>query len=378
MIKLLKKLIYSIIEKPVIYNVNNSNHSSWALVSYIKAPFIVRRRQKDTHQNIWQVIELAKILDNYGFNVDAVDYNLKKSVKFRHKYDLLIEIEPKDSPIYQDWLNPECTKIAYMTGRNPLVSNSAEKNRLKYYTTRHGKNELHLKRQAALLSGSVEEFDAFFLIGNEPTLDTYKMFDLPKKYLIPNTGYNFGVIPNDNRRKNNFVFFSGYGVLHKGLDLLLDVFAQADFPCKLFVCANIDAEPDVKKEWDDILHNNKNIEYVGFLDIWSTKFLDIMEQCCFSILPSCAEGIPGSVLTTMSAGVIPICSKECSFSADEVILLDDCSIECIKEKVLECSGMDEITIKNYQDRTKELVQGKYSCTNFVRSINAALDEILNN
>ncbi len=53
---------------------------------------------------------------------------------------------------------------------------------------------------------------------------------------------------------------------------------------------------------------------------------------CFSIFPSCSEGQSGSVLTTMSLGLIPIVTKEVGIDVfDKGFLIND-NIEILDKK----------------------------------------------
>ena len=372
------KIIRRIVHKPIAVNVNRSSYGRYCLISYIRAPFQSRKR-KDTHQNIWQVVEIARIIGTFGYDVDVIQYDETDSRIFRHAYDLLFEIQPKNTPGggYWTFLNPGCIRIAYLTGSSPAFSNEAERKRLEDYTLRHGENVLCCKRQAQELSKETEKFDAFFLIGNEQVLHTYDEFHLPDTYLIPNTGYDFGDrFVQAERKKQDFLFFSGFGLIHKGLDLVLDVFAEEGFPCELYVCGPTEQEKDVQKELGSLLYQRSNIHTAGFVDIWSREFAGIAGRCAFSILPSCSEAMAGSVLTAMSAGIIPVCSRECGFDEDDVMILKDCRIETIREAVLQCAAMPDGEIQKRRQHVRNLIKTKYSREQFTDKISRSIDSVL--
>ena len=93
-------------------------------------------------------------------------------------------------------------------------------------------------------------------------------------------------------------------------------------------------------------------------------------------MPSCAEGCAGSILANMSAGLIPIVSKECGFEEDEVITLSDCKKETIKEFILEYSQKDIEWIKEHSCTSIEMVKERYSELAFTESIERAIDGLL--
>ena len=60
----------------------------------------------------------------------------------------------------------------------------------------------------------------------------------------------------------------------------------------------------------------------------------------FHIFPSCSEGMPGAVITTMSLGLIPIVTKESgiAFDNNEFIITKD--INHIAKIIEDCANLD--------------------------------------
>ena len=80
--------------------------------------------------------------------------------------------------------------------------------------------------------------------------------------------------------------------------------------------------------------------------------------------------------TAMSAGLINICSKECGFEDDEVIHLQDCRIETIRMAIQKYSDKDMDWIEGKSKKSYEIAQSRYGQKNFLNSIHAAFDKIL--
>ena len=354
-------------------NVFKENKHMHCLIVYITDPFI--NGIKYTHQNSWQVIEIAKAISKFGYNIDVCDYNYNKN-DFNKKYDLLIDLHPRDNAVYNKFLKPDCIKIAYLTGSNTSFSNIAEQKRIDdVYRRRNIK--LIPRRQALLISKRIEDYDAAFFIGNEYNLKTYSEFKMPPVYFIKNTGYDFNFC-NDRRKANNFMFLGSAGQVHKGLDLLLEVFAEKCRDCNLYVCSSFENESDFCEAYKHELYNTSNIHPIGFVDIKSDKFKEIVEKCAYMIMPSCSEANAGSVLTAMSAGVIPIVSRECGFADDEVIHLKNCSKECIEKSIKYYAVKDNEWIKNESDKAIKIVKERYSEECFVESIYNGLKNVISN
>jgi len=73
---------------------------------------------------------------------------------------------------------------------------------------------------------------------------------------------------------------------------------------------------------------------LGFIDVRSNLFLDIIKNTSALIYPSCSEGGGGSVITCLHAGLIPIVSYESSVDIDGFgIILQKSTVEEIVESI---------------------------------------------
>ena len=355
----------------IIYNVNRTKFKNNALVLYTTEPFL-DRREEHFHQNREQVRLIATILGEASYNVDVADWGFEGDLQ--KKYDLLLNIQPLDRLDYSSCLNDNAIRIAYLTTSNPSWQNKENEKRFRELAERRGAR-LKPLRQLEMLSQKVEKYDAFFFIGNEYNLKSFCEFNLPPTYFIPNTGYDFSV-NFDCKDSHKFLFLGSYGAVHKGLDLLLEVFADKCSDCTLYVCGKFSLENDFNKFYYKELYQTPNIKPVGFVDVFSEEFRSICEECSYMILPSCAEGMAGSVLTAMSYGVIPLVSQECGFSEDECEILSNCSHNTIIEQVQKYSERDIEWIINKSRRQQEIVQTRYSMENFAKVFRKSLQSVL--
>lgn len=360
----------------VAYNVNETNYEKNCLLQYIVRPFQESGSSAgESHQNQWQVLAIAAELGKLGYNVDVRDFDDRHS-RLKNYYNLVIDIFPGYNDTYKHRMNLGCRRIAYLTGMNHRVANQNEQMRIDNLAKRRGKT-VPPERWQPLISKEIERFDAFFFIGNTYNIQSYNEFRLPQVHFIKNNGYEFPYsIKTQGRDPKKFLFFASSGQVHKGLDLLLEIFAQKDFPFELYICSGFLLEKPFCELYQKELFHTSNIHSVGFVDIMGTLFREIVEQCTFALLPSCSEANAGSVLSVMSVGLIPIVSRECGFEDDEVIHLQDCEIETIEAAIYNYASKDLDWLRNESDRVQRIVKERYSQEAFLQSIRKALCETL--
>lgn len=110
--------------------------------------------------------------------------------------------------------------------------------------------------------------------------------------------------------KNNFLWFGSLGALHKGLDIVIDIFKRRN-DINLIICGLNPSEKDFCQYYEDVLNGNfKNIQNRGFVNIESQEFKNIMNNVAAIIFPSVSEGGAVAILNVMAnGGLVPIISK---------------------------------------------------------------------
>lgn len=365
-----KKCLNSLCE-----NVLSTSFHSNCLVLYVASPFRHGNKISSAHQNNSQLVELVKVISEFGYNIDVCDYN-DKTLSLTKQYDLVIDIHPQQNNIYMENLSENVIRIGYFTGSNPAFSNEAEQKRLDDLYQRRG-SRLAPRRQVLPFEKEVlESLDAIFFIGNEYNLRSYKEFQFKKICMIQNSGYDFDFVSmSSSRSSKNFVFLASSGQVHKGLDLLLEVFAR-NSNLNLYVLSLFNNEKDFCDLYRRELFESANIFPIGFLDITSDKFREIVQKCAFVVLPSCSEANAGSVFTGMSAGLIPIVSRECGFEESEVHYLPDCSVTGIEKSLVEFSEKSSKWIEVESRKAVETVKTKYTLNHYRILVKDALNSVL--
>ncbi|MBP2655276.1 MAG: glycosyl transferase group 1 [Firmicutes bacterium] len=354
-------------------NVNTTSFPRHCLLKYITQPFD-KAAEYHWHQNLWQVPLLAEELGNFGYNVDVINWN-DDNVTLNKQYDLVIDISPHNRQIYQKHLSPACRHILFATGSAPAWQRLQESNRLEDLYRRRG-IRLEPKTPPAYDYPSPHCFDGFFLFGNRHTLTTFGPVNTDKVAFITNTGYLLPP-PTDFSQKSprNFLFLASRNQILKGLDLLLEVFS-ANHDITLYICSLFAQEPEFCQVYAKELFQHPNIKPIGFLDLYGSHFQELVQKCAYVIAPSCSEGISGSVLSAMSAGLIPLISRECGLEKCDAHIFDNCSINTIAETVADFSCKDPNWIRAETFRALDTIHRRYSPCAYLLSIRAALEKLL--
>ncbi|MGI6091618.1 MAG: glycosyltransferase [Veillonellaceae bacterium] len=355
-----------------LQNVNRTHYKRNCLLKYITLPFhsppLYHR-----HQNMWQVPEIARIIGHYDYNVDVINYD-DQQTKLGKKYELLIDIYPQNNKVYQNNLASNCIKVLYSTGAGPDWQNTQQRARVSALNARRHAR-LRPKSIVQPFGPEIASFDAMFLIGNEFTRSTYDNLPINKIYMIKNSAYLFPACELNKKTPNTFLYMATYPQALKGLDLLLEVFGRNQ-NISLVIAGQYEAEKDFCAIYSRELYQCPNILPVGVIDVTSNLFEKIRQIASFFVLPSCSEGMSGSVLTAMSAGLIPIVSRACGFSDDEVFHFQDCSINCIKDTLTAFAKKPLNWVKKESLQAVETVHSRYTPNHFSQSFYTALQGLL--
>jgi glycosyltransferase involved in cell wall biosynthesis len=328
-----------------------------------------------THQNLFQQRELASVLAGLGYEVDVVDFDERRRGLLRHDYDLAVDLHPVEHPLYEGHLRPGAKRIAYITGNDPAFSNAAERERLADLERRRGVR-LAPRRQCAPFPRGLESFDAFFYFGNDASLATYSGFRLPPAHRLFNGGYD-DVRPTDPDRRDprRFMFLGGTGQVHKGLDLLLELFA-GEPDLELVVCSPFRAERDFARAYRRELQATPNIRPIGFADVKSDEFRELQAGCGTMILPSCSEVQSSNVTVALSFGLPCVVGPACGFDEPEILVLPDCRPATLLRLVRELAAQPPERLAERAAASLALMRRSYRPSHYAAAVRAGLERTL--
>lgn len=316
------------------------------------------------HANVLQAMVMIKFFIDFGFCVDVCDCQneLAPIITKDRRYDIIIGQGNnfKTACIF----HKESHKILYVTESLPSSVQRNYQVRKEYFEKRHPSidiissparsgffdDEMFTMADSAIVMSSLYNIepmrkciDNIYPINCNTLINGKFIFDEAKcRYLLASI-------------KKRFLWFGSKGFIHKGCDIVLDVFREmSEFTIDFY---GLDRKE--KKIFNQLKSANTND--CGFINVQSKEFVDeVVYKHCFLIFPSCAEGMCTSVATCMAHGIIPIVTKETGFDPCEwIIELRDYKKETIIKAIYDVVNMSD-------DEIIRLKKGciKYALQNF--------------
>jgi glycosyltransferase involved in cell wall biosynthesis len=309
-----------------------------------------------------------------GYAVDVTDWE-NYNAPLANEYDVVIGQGPAFEASCRK-KSPQCTRIYLGTTEYVEHLVRAEKDRLERLWIRRGlkcRRRCYAKYKhdtGPMLS------DALFLVGSDTTVDTYReVVDRPIYRHATTVGDDIVATVGHKRyetARKNFLWLASYAAVHRGLDVLLEVFS--DMPDHdLWVCGGIEYEHDFMAAYDRELRHTSNIHFVGWIDVTSGQFSDLTARCAYIIYPSASEGMAGSVLNCMAAGLIPIVTLEAGVdTAGHGKLISECSPDVIRQIIRDAAMAEPAELEREARAVVEFTRKRYSKEAFLEAFRANL------
>lgn len=367
---------YRKIESNIVQNINydSTNNQQRILICYLANGYFINMENSLGRTVLYEIFKIIKVFSELGYCIDIIDCNDIKPIKLlsEKKYNLIFGFGESFYQITN--LQPEAISILYMTENHPDFSYREEKKRLEYFNTRHRKhNEVQRSGMFYKLYHLDKKYSQIITLGEiEPLKHQYR-----KPYSIFPTGiinpqFNYK-IKNHQLSRKNFLWLGSKGAIHKGLDLLIDVFKNRD-DITLHICGLTKQDRKTLE-----IPKRKNIIEYGHIDIKSETFLKIIETCSYTILPSCSEGFATSITTGMLHGLIPIVMKNTGFNklGENVIFLEDYKIDYINYKLNELANTSPEKLNIFSKKIFDFSRENFIISEFEKNFRIIILEILN-
>ncbi|GEM_PF-557724 len=364
----------------IVKNFFKTSFSKNVLICYITDPF--RQGATLSHTNMAESLQIAEAFQALGYNCDIMNHDSGRKASY-DKYDIIFGFgEVFKKSFY--FSGKDIKRIYYGTGKHPYFSNAATIKRGLEVKAKKGRfliESLRLVREDYLLQTTA--VDALMIVGGEKEAATYRKYtNLP----IYNIDVSFFKVQDPaeivkgkdfSQAKKHFLFFSGGGLIHKGLDLLLEAFAKAD-DLHLHICASIDAESRFQEAYRHELYDNERIHTYGFISVESETFKKLLHECAFVILPSCSEGKPTSVINAVgNGGLIPMLTDAASIDLEALTIpISGLSVTAITQSLNRAQSFTDDELREMSAQIGELVSQECTIENYGRNMQANLQKII--
>ncbi len=327
-------------DTPLVLNINDDCKSEQkrALVCYLPYSFFYNwDKTYMGRTQPFEIMKIVKVFSELGYAIDIIGCNDLKALEIIKDRNYNIIFGFGEAFFKLTNLYPNILSILFMTENTPEFSFKQEKDRMDYFFSRHGK-KIKLARSGKFykIKHLEKRYSHVITMGETELLkNSYANASFIFPTGLRNTRYIFSNKDHEQSR-HNYLWFGSTGAIHKGLDILIDVFSGRD-DVRLHICGLTKEEKKILK-----FKGRSNIIDYGRIDVNSDAYLELVYKCSYIILPSCSEGFSTSVTTGMLHGLIPVVIKNTGFNraGDHAVFLEDYKVEYVDNKLNDLSGAD--------------------------------------
>lgn len=332
-----------------------------ALVAYLAWPLLppAALRDRTEYSNRGLAQDIPRALNELGYSVDVVNFDNERWIPDR-SYDLTVGHGGANFTRLAGLVGTATTKIYFATGTYWREANRRSAERLADLARRTG----YLLPPERAVDGAEEAAnraaDGIICLGNEAAARTYASFSRVER--VNNAAFPVNapeqLLDKDfASARREFLFFSGPGNVHKGLDRLLEAFEGTNLI--LHVCQRI-SKPFVRA-FGRYLNGHPNVAVHGVLRMRAPEYRALVRRCGWVVHPTASEGQPGSVVECMAHGLVPILSTEANIDVDGFgVLLPDCDVSTVRRVCVEASCEEPDILRRRTERVLEVVGTNYT------------------
>ncbi|GAD79632.1 glycosyltransferase [Vibrio ezurae] len=368
--KLMKKLIKKYMPKKSasIFNVGcDGTDKPRALICYLTDAFYAKSTSFKYNTNRLECMSIVNKFLEYGFIVDIVSCN--DNFESNEEYDLVFGFGA-------GYRNAKLKKIGkrvlYCTEGHPEASLINELERVNYYKDRHNK-KVNIVRSGIYYSASDYLIaDYCVCMGSHNQEYIIDNLNIPRNRLFDITPTAIqGKVKSKFSGKRNILWLGSNGLVHKGLDVLIEAVNSSHNSVNLHVCGVN------KKELKKICQISEKIIVHGLVDVNSSYFEGILDDCDFIALASCSEGVATGVLTGIKSGLIPITTISCGIPHGiKKFTLHSYKVNDIKENLLSIVSLDDDKLIDMYDYNSAFVRDKFNLEHYNNQLSEILDVVV--
>ena len=325
------------------------------------------------HTIYWETVEIVRQLNRHGYIVDYADSRATFAGDW-NRYKVVID--GSDNLRYAPSV-PGQIRVHYTTYIHWLVWNRAELERIIWFKERTGILVPMNRQLPTILSDEYADYLTYY--GTETQANSFSPKPIKQQLNISSV-----FIPEYQKKdiaetRNNFLWLGGGGLVHKGLDIVMEAFARVP-KMHLYIAGNLKEEPRFWQWASQILSKHQNIHDLGWMDVGSPKFDAIAQKCIGTVYASGAEGGPGSVAQILHWGLIPIVTKSALVRAEtfgHIIhgITDRELINSTVELIKTGAGASESSLKSSSEAVTQFARDTHTRPAYSESLSSFLDTI---
>jgi glycosyltransferase involved in cell wall biosynthesis len=331
-------------------------------------------RKKSSHQNLHQAQDIASILQERGFSCDVVHYKNRKFA-VTTPYDVIIS-HRMDDGFLQSPKPAGSRYLALTTTQAPQVHNRISRHREQEVCAKRGGTLSNLRDVGEDLS-FLRHADSIAAFGDGQVAEGWQHNFTGPIRTFQNWWFD---IPRPKEKnwaeaKTGFLFLASGSQVHKGLDLVLEA-AQRLPQARVYVCSYFESEKDFCALYRRELFESPNVFPIGWTNIHSAKFQQLLAGTAFAILPSASDACPGSIVQAAHCGLIPVLSQWCGVSWPEARFADALTVDAVRVAMEQCLAMSAEEVETLSTAVQQRVDRECSREAFRRRWEEILDEIV--
>jgi hypothetical protein len=347
-----------------------------ALVSFAPQFLIadVRRGRGSFFNPNGASLEIARALNQLGYTVDMVDY-LDRSFIPDREYEIFVGHANINWRQISEKLPARALRVTYMTGC--YWRDFEEKTEACYHRFCASRNlpraAMPVCREISDEEYSTLQADLVICLGEE----TAKTFRPVARHVAPiNNAAYLEVAPtqipkNWELARRNFLYYGSTGNIQKGVDLLIEAFAQEP-SCHLHLYAPL--EPEVLQAYRHELAA-PNIHYARPWRFLTSGFARLLEQCAFTILcGGFATGQSTALIGCLGYGLVPVLNREADIPfTDDGIRIGANDVASVREAIVRASRMPASWLDEARRKTLADFQKYFTPDAFRKSFQTAVE-----
>ena len=359
-------------------NLNLLKQQKRILFCYTTKNLNISFEQQDIfHPNIYRVNQMLNVFISLDFCIDACHCNDMLALDYikDRRYDYLIGF----GKVFCEMAKSDNIKekILFITENNPEIVNKKFNERISYFKQRHPnyKTNGFIRRDQFY---SIEQFNLANIgicINSEFNAQSMRKYFKFFYRINVNGFYNNKFIfkKNISEKRKCFVWFGSNGIIHKGLDILIDVFNKIpDYTLNVYGAPENEIKY-LRKE------ARENIIFHGKISVFDERFItEVSDKNCFAISLSCSEGMNSGIATCMLHGIIPIVTKETGFDYQPFMIeITNFRVDNVINTLLKLKEIDDCELEKMSLETYIYAQKELTLENFDKKFRLIFSDIIN-